>query len=85
MASQNVHLRAIVNQDGAAVLDTQAGTISTFNQTGAYIWQALERGEDLETIAANLARETGEQVDVVLEDVRDFIDALEKHNLLPRR
>lgn len=83
MASQNAHLRAIVNQDGAAILDTQAGTMSTLNTSGAYVWQALERGEDLETIATGLARETGEEVDAVRKDVQDFIDALEKHDLLP--
>lgn len=83
MASQNAHLRAIVNQDGAAILDTRAGTMSTLNTSGAYVWQALERGEDLETIATGLARGTGEEVDAVRKDVQDFIDALEKHDLLP--
>ena len=83
MASQNAHLRAIVNQDGAAILDTRAGTMSTLNTSGAYVWQALERGEDLETIAMGLARGTGEEVDAVRKDVQDFIDALEKHDLLP--
>jgi len=59
------HLRATVNEDGAAILDTRRRTISTLNPTGAYVWLALERGEDIETIAQNLAHNAGEPVDTV--------------------
>ena len=83
MANQHAHLRVIANQDGAAILDTKAGRISTLNTSGAYIWQALERGEDIETIALGLSRDTGEQIEAVKKDVADFIDALKKQDLLP--
>ena len=83
MANQHTHLRVIANQDGAAILDTKAGRISTLNTSGAYIWQALERSEDIETIAQVLSRDTGEQMEVVKRDVADFIDALKKQGLLP--
>jgi hypothetical protein len=73
----------MVDQDGAAILDIRQGTISSLNPTGAYVWQALERGESLEAIAASLARETGEQIDAVMNDVRKFIDALKEKHLLP--
>jgi hypothetical protein len=82
MAQRNSHLRTIVNQDGAAVLDTHLGSISTFNSTGAYVWQGLERGESTETIVANLSRETGEPSEAVERDVRDFIEALRAQQLL---
>jgi Coenzyme PQQ synthesis protein D (PqqD) len=52
------------------------------NQDGALIWRALERGEALETIAADLAGETGEQADSLKRDVLEFIDALKRHKLL---
>ena len=84
MAQDKAHLRTIVNQDGAAVLDTGRGTISTLNPTGAYIWQALERGERGEEIVEGLARETGESLDVIRQDVNDFIAALRKQNILGR-
>jgi hypothetical protein len=77
------HFRVIVNQDGAAILDTKAGRISTLNASGAYIWQALERGEDIESIAQGLARETGEPIDAVKTDMADFIEALKRQDLLP--
>ena len=82
MAHGNAHLRTIVSQDGAAVFDTERGTISTLNTTGAYIWQALERGESEEEIVDGLARETSECRNVVRQDVHDFIAALHAHKLL---
>lgn len=83
MANQHTHLRVIANQDGAAILNIKAGKISTLNTSGAYIWQALERGADIESIAQGLSRETGEQLEAVKKDVTDFIDALKKQDLLP--
>ena len=82
MVHDNSHLRTIVNRDGAAVLDTRLGSISTLNPTGAYIWKGLERGDSLETVVANLCRETGEQIEVVERDVREFVDALRAEKLL---
>ena len=79
---ENSHLRTVANADGAAILDTRAGRISILNSTGAQVWKVIERGEDLETIAADLACETGEQIDVVKKDLRDFINALKQQNLL---
>jgi hypothetical protein len=82
MANRDLNLRTIVNEDGAVILDTKLGTILTLNTTGAYIWQALERGESYETIAMNLAHETGEQLDLVEHDVRLFIESLRAQRLL---
>ena len=83
MANQQTHLRVIANQDGAAILDIKAGRISTLNLSGAYIWQALERGEDIESIAQGLARDTGEQIEAVKRDIAGFIEDLKKQDLLP--
>jgi hypothetical protein len=82
MVNDNSHLRTIVNHDGAAVLDTKLGSIATLNSTGAYVWQGLERGESLETIVANLSRETGERPEVVVRDVRYFVETLRTQQLL---
>lgn len=73
----------MANRDGAALLDTRLGTISTLNPEGAYVWQALERGESVETIAACMARDSGEEITVLEQDVRDFITALRKQGLWP--
>ena len=83
MASQHTHLRTIANQDGAAILDTRAGRITTLNTSGGYVWQALGNGEEIEAIAEGLARETGQDVDAVRRDVVDFVEDLKKQDLLP--
>ena len=82
MVNNNSHLRTIANQDGAAVLDTKQGSISTMNTSGAYVWQGLERGDSLETIIANLSRETGEQQEIVERDVKNFVETLRAQKLL---
>lgn len=82
MANERTPLRTVINADGAAVLDMPSGTITTLNPTGAYIWQALQRGETAETIAVNLAQETNEALDVVERGVAAFLAELKAHDLL---
>lgn len=82
MGNERSYLRTIANQDGAVILNTTTSEITTLNSTGAYIWQELERGEALETIAANLTRETGEQADSLKRDVQEFMDSLRERKLL---
>jgi hypothetical protein len=85
MTNTQAELKAVTTPDGAAILDGRRGTISTLNPTGAYVWQALQRGEDAEAIALNLARETGVAADVVRHDVQLFVEALKGHDLHPDR
>lgn len=82
MGPEHSHLRTIVNQDGAAILDSTTGVITALNSTGAFVWQGLERGEDPALIAQELARETGREVEVLERDVRKFVDALREQRLL---
>lgn len=82
MRDSSTHLRTIANQDGAVILNSAAGTITTLNSSGAFVWQALQRGENQDAIVADLARETGEQVDTLERDVRKFMDALKNQHLL---
>jgi hypothetical protein len=83
MSNNNGHLKIIVNEDGAAVLDTSLGTISTMNTAGAYIWQALERGECEEDIITDLVSETGALREVIERDMRDFLATLRDRDMLP--
>jgi Coenzyme PQQ synthesis protein D (PqqD) len=83
MAIENNHLQSITDQDGAAILDIEQGMITTLNSTGAFVWQRLRRGEKLDTIVANLAQETGEDVLAVERDVRDFVESLKQNRLFP--
>lgn len=83
MTMKRSHLHSVVDQDGAAILDIDRGLTSTLNATGGYVWQGLERGEPIETIITNLARETGEDALVIDRDVREFLDSLKQKHLLP--
>lgn len=82
MRTEHSHLRTMVNQDGAAILNVTTGTITVLNSTGAFVWQGLERGEDLAMIAQELARETCRQVEPLECDVRQFIQVLRDRQLL---
>lgn len=82
MENHSSHLRTIRNSDGAVVLDLRQGRITTLNSTGAFVWDALEDGDEVATIAANLARETGMQVDALESDLREFTGALRERQLL---
>jgi hypothetical protein len=80
----NRRLQSVVDQDGGVILDIERGLISTLNPTGAYVWKGIQNGESLETITANLVRETGEDARTVERDVREFVESLKQNNLLSR-
>jgi hypothetical protein len=84
MRNDDSYLRTVMNADGAAILDTEVGQITTLNSTGAMVWQSLRRGESLDRVAADIARETGEEIEAVKTDLKDFIDELRSKNLLSR-
>jgi Coenzyme PQQ synthesis protein D (PqqD) len=83
MAVESHHLQTIIDQDGAVILDIERGRITTLNITGAFVWQRINQGEVLDSIAAELARETGEDPLTVERDVREFVDSLRQSRLLP--
>lgn len=76
------NLRTVTNEDGAIVLNTKLGTISTLNVSGRLVWEALERGETKESIVAGLVARTGEPQQRVERDVGEFLDALKEQRML---
>lgn len=82
--THSMGLRAVVSQDGAAILDIENNSITTLNPTGSFVWQGLQRGESVDEITAQLARETGEDPGAIAQDVKHFFVELEKQKLLPR-
>ena len=84
MVSQAPNLKAIVNEDGAVILDIEHDLMSTLNPTGAYVWQGLQRGDTIDTIIANLSRDTGEDSLLVERDLRQFVAELQQKQLMPR-
>jgi hypothetical protein len=84
MRDSSTHLQTITNQDGAAILDIGRGKISTLNQTGAYVWRALESGMPLDEIIQSLAQETKTDPEVIRADTNVFLKQLEQERLLLR-
>jgi hypothetical protein len=84
MANTASNLHAVINNDGAVVLDVDRGVMSNLNATGTRIWQALSRGETVESVALHLAIDTGEDQAIIEADIRDFRLTLCESGLLPR-
>lgn len=82
MAIERTQPSYVSDEDGAAILDVEQGLISVLNPTGAYVWQGINRGEPIETIVANLSRDTGVELCIVRKDVRAFVATLKEKRLL---
>lgn len=76
------HLRTIVDQDGAVILDTRNDRMLTLNPTGGYVWNKLQQGRSIEETISDLAHETGVDPLVVEQDIRNFLDQLRSNDLL---
>jgi hypothetical protein len=81
MAIMPVHLRSIVDHDGAVILDIKRDRFFSLNPVGSYIWERLLKGEGIEQIATELADETGTEFSIVMADVSDFVADLKSKQL----
>lgn len=82
MRSPKSDLLFAKDSDGAAILDSSRGTITTLNATGTFVWQGLQRGDSSEQIIADLVNASGVPELTVRQDVQAFLDAPEIQNLL---
>lgn len=76
------HLRSIVDQDGAVILDVERDNMLTLNPTGAYIWERLQQGKLIDEIVQELAHDSGAELSVVDNDVHNFVEQLKSKHLL---
>lgn len=82
MAMEDTNLHAVVDQDGAAILDIERGRVSMLNLTGMHVWQGIQCGDSVEKIISSLAYETGEDIQLIDGDVRAFIGVLKEKGLI---
>jgi hypothetical protein len=85
MTPEQTHLRTVMNQDGAAILDASRNRITTLNSTGAFVWGMLLEGHDHCEIVASLAQRCDVAPDIVEQGVRSFVADLKDHSLLPMK
>jgi hypothetical protein len=78
-------VRRTQNQDGGVVLDILHGQMFRLNPVGSRILALLEVGNDEPRIVEQISRDFSMTLEIVKADVREFLEALEKHQLLERR
>lgn len=75
-------IRSTSSEDGAVLLDVHRGRILGLNPMGSRIFTMLERGVDQNQIAGEISDEFGVDAGQVRNDVLDFIQNLQEHNVL---
>ena len=81
MSAISQKIRSIVNHDGAVILDFERDTILTLNPIGAYIWEKLRQGKQIDQVVLDLAQETSTDLPTVDRDVREFLALLTARHL----
>jgi hypothetical protein len=76
------HIRSIVDHDGAVILDIPRNAMTTLDSTGAYVWERLQRGLQIDAIVTELAHDTGADESVVAKDVEEFVEQLKSKYLV---
>ena len=75
-------LRATHSQEGAILLDVQQGQIFNLNLVGSKVLELIKNGAAESDIVNVISREFNANREVVGNDVRQFIESLEKHKLV---
>ena len=82
MLSRPAHLRSIVDHDSAVILNIPRNTITRLDAVGAYVWERLQMGMEVDAIVTDLARDTGADSSVVTKDVEQFMEQLKSRHLV---
>jgi hypothetical protein len=75
-------LKCVISEHGAAILNASSNQIFTLNQTGAFVWERIQKGATVDEIAAELMELTGAEKAVVEPGVRVFLLSLEFERLI---
>jgi hypothetical protein len=84
MSRLSKHLRIVIQDDGAILLDVQRGNIVRCNQTGAIILKLLSGSSDERAITLEFARLCGLPIYEAEADVNAFLSCLASKGLLVR-
>jgi hypothetical protein len=79
------NVRSTHSQDGGIVLDILHGQMFRLNLVGSRILELLKQGDAELEIATQIAREFGIDPATAEADVHEFVETLEKHDLLTVR
>jgi hypothetical protein len=76
------HVRSVVDQDGAVILDIKNDAMFILNSTGGYIWDRLQQGKLIGEIVRDLSQDTGMDSATVERDVLAFLEHLKAKRIL---
>jgi hypothetical protein len=74
-------LRSTISDDGAVVLNRARNQITILDAMGGYIWRRLEDGLSADDIVHRLAQETGEDPQIIRNDVSELLQDLRSRHL----
>lgn len=78
------HVRWIVNNDGAVLLDTNSGSMFGVNGTGGLMWKCLTERHSPEEIIQCVTKEYGADREQVAKDFELFVAELKSKGLVDR-
>jgi hypothetical protein len=73
-----------VHDNGVVLFDTVNGGLYASNLTGALIWEALDGGLSVDSIAADLTHRYRIPYEIAAADTRQFLAELETQRLVTR-
>jgi hypothetical protein len=76
------HVRSMIDEDGAVLLDLNAGTYYSLNGIAAKIWIKAEAGEEESTIVSTLCESYGVKEEQVRADMQAFMTGLAGKGLI---
>ena len=76
------HVRSMIDEDGAVLLDLRAGKYYSLNGVAANVWTRAEKGLDKNVILEQLATLYGVSEDQIQTDVDELVSGLEKKGLV---
>lgn len=76
--------RAVVNDDGAILIDSEQGIMFSLNPAGGLIWDGLNKRLTKGAISQRLSQEFGVPEAQAGQDVEEFLGILEKNKLVRR-
>jgi hypothetical protein len=77
-----LHVKAVVDKEGAVLLDVRNGTYFSLNDVGVDIWQQLESGSTLLQVRTYLVETYAAPTDMLLADLDAFIERLRHAHLI---
>jgi hypothetical protein len=76
------HVRSVIDQDGAVLLDLKHGKYFGLSPVGAEIWLKLETGLTLPEIEAHLCRTYDAPAETLRRDLTVFVEHLRQAQLI---